>query len=179
MLIRTPTLNSAAGGDLLTGAGGYDIFFGGSSDDNLVGGDAADKIDGGSGNDTINGGSGSDILTGGSQNDVFRFDTVLDASTNVDTITDFAANGTDTIHLDHAIFAGISNVSGHLDTNDFSSLASGGASASVGASVNIIFDQATGDLYYDLDGGSSANRAHFAHLTVASGAVDASDFFVF
>ena len=172
-------IKSEAGDDLLTGAGGYDIFLGGSGDDNLVSGDAADKIDGDSGSDTINGGLGSDILTGGSQNDAFRFDTVLDASTNVDTITDFAANGTDKIHLDDAIFAGIANVSGKLDSNDFSSLASGGASASVGASVNIIFDQATGNLYYDLDGGSSANRMHFAHVTVTSGAVDASDFFVF
>ena len=65
-----------------------------------------DTILAGSGNDTslrtgrerrIHGGTGNDVLTGGGGDDTFYFDTTLDASTNVDTITDFDASNNDKI----------------------------------------------------------------------------------
>lgn len=60
---------------------------------------------GSTGADVLNGLTGNDTLTGGSGVDQFVFNTALNASTNVDTITDFV-HGTDQIVLDHTIFSG-------------------------------------------------------------------------
>ncbi len=59
-----------------------------------------DRLSGGIGNDVINGGAGNDVLTGGAGNDTFFFNTALNASNNVDTITDFFIPG-DTIQLEN------------------------------------------------------------------------------
>jgi Ca2+-binding RTX toxin-like protein len=111
---------------------------GSAFDDNLTGSTVGDTIRGGGGNDTINGGdgsdqivggSGADNLTGGLGNDTF----VLNASLNaVDTITDLNANATDTIALDHLIFAGI-GTSGVLAATDFASVANNGTAVTVAA----------------------------------------------
>ena len=49
---------------------------------------------------------GQDTLTGGSGNDAFVFNTALNATTNVDQITDFTA-GADKLHLDNAVFTAV------------------------------------------------------------------------
>ena len=54
---------------------------------------------GGTGNDTLYGKQGNDSLTGGAGADKFIFDTLLNATTNRDTITDFQ-NGMDRIEID-------------------------------------------------------------------------------
>ena len=56
--------------------------------------------------------------------------------------------------------ATLCQVSGPAPTT--STLASG--ESDVGAGVRLIYDDATGALYYDSDGGSSANRVQFAQL---------------
>ena len=79
---------------------------GGSGNDALVGDGLANSLFGLGGNDILNGKAGKDVLAGGLGNDHFVFDTALNASTNVDTITDFnVAN--DTIRLENAIFTAI------------------------------------------------------------------------
>jgi len=90
----------------------------------IAGGTASDNLTGlaSAGNDWISGDLGNDTLTGGGGQDAFVFATALNASTNVDTITDFGnPNGGDEIWLDNSFFplgfAGISQsvVGGNLE----------------------------------------------------------------
>lgn len=78
----------------------------------IVGGTASDNLTGlaSSGDDWISGDLGNDTLTGGAGQDAFVFATALNASTNVDTITDFGTGG-DQIWLDNSFFpAGFASV---------------------------------------------------------------------
>jgi len=87
----------------------------------IVGGTASDNLTGlaSSGDDWISGDLGNDTLTGGAGSDAFVFATTLNASTNVDTITDFGSG--DQIWLDDSFFplglAGVSQnvVGGNLE----------------------------------------------------------------
>jgi VCBS repeat-containing protein len=160
-------------GDALNGGvgGGDDLLFGDASNDTLVGNNGLDLLVGGAGNDT---------LSGGQQDDTFVFNTALNAATNVDHVTDFSANGADSVFLSSAIFSGIGS-SGTLAAGDFAIIDSTStpvSSQSVGSGVNIVYDSHTGALYFDSNGGSLSNAVQFAVLDQAglSGAVDASDF---
>lgn len=115
-----------------------------------IGSKFGDSISAGFGNDKLNGGLGNDTLTGGAGNDTFVFNTKQGAN-NIDTITDFSAG--DKIALSKSIFKAFGKdktvatdklVYGDkaIDTNDF-----------------IIYDQATGKLYYDADGLGSKSQA--------------------
>jgi Ca2+-binding RTX toxin-like protein len=90
----------------------------------------------------------------------------------VDTITDFLT-GIDSFELSLAIFAGLQSTGGVLDDDNF--LAGVGAVATT-ANQHIIFDTATGALYYDLDGSGAGAQIEFANIGVRS--VVASDFLV-
>ena len=118
----------------------------------------------------INGGAGNDVLTGGAGNDTFFFNTALNASNNVDTITDFFIPG-DTIQLEN--------------TEVFSKLAAGtlidaafyrGAAAH-DASDRIIYNPTTGALLYDSNGSAGGGAVKFATLA-KSLALTHLDFFV-
>lgn len=76
---------------------------GGSGGDTLTGNLQANILNGGAGNDILNGGYGNDTLTGGSGADTFVFQSMLNESGNVDTITDFSPAQGDKIHLDPAL----------------------------------------------------------------------------
>ena len=65
-----------------------------------------DTISGFNGNDVLYGGAGNDRLTGGAGNDSFVFNTALNTTTNVDTITDFNPIY-DTIRLDNAVMSAL------------------------------------------------------------------------
>ena len=160
------TLNGS-GDDLIFGRGDNDTIFAGSGNDTVMGQNGNDRIHGGSGNDVLTGGTG-----GSDNNDTFVFDTALNASTNVDAITDFAANNVDKIELDQSVFAALS-VSASLAGQNFSANAGGNAAD---ADDFILYDTSTGNLYYDADGnGDGAAKILFATLT-ATGTVDATDF---
>ncbi|HMI41468.1 MAG TPA: VCBS domain-containing protein, partial [Sphingomicrobium sp.] len=163
------------GNDTLSGGAGDDQLFGESNDDVLNGGAGNDLLDGGNNNDTLNGGLGNDILTGGTANDVFVFNTTLGA-TNIDTITDFDGNG-DRIHLDDAIFVGITNVAGSLNTANFVANATGVAGD---ANDFILYNTTTGDIYYDADGSGAGAKILFAHVTLPlqGGSITNADFLV-
>jgi len=162
------TLDGGNGADSLIGGAGLDSLLGGIGNDTMDGGDAIDTLDGGDGADYLYGDLGNDILTGGNGIDRFYFNTALNVSTNLDTITDFKAGAdTDKIYLSSTIFTGL--VVGTLATADF------GTSAAVGADV-----VASGGGLYFLSGGSAnlGDYTQFATLT-GSPTVVRQDFVVF
>ena len=140
--------------------------------DTLNGSSLADVLMGGGGNDTINGGLGNDTLSGGNDNDTFVFDTPLDATNNVDAILDFNANSADKIQLDKTIFSAL-EVGASLDPEHFAANEGGNA---VDGDDYVLYDSATGNLYYDADATGSGSKVLFATLTVIDGTLDSSDF---
>jgi Ca2+-binding RTX toxin-like protein len=173
-------LHGGGGDDTIFGGSGNDTIFGGSGSDQLRGGRGADQLDGGSGRDTVRGGSGDDLvdggrgrdeLTGGSGWDSFVFDTSL-GSRNVDTITDFNAEQ-DNILLSQWVFSNI--WAGDLQEEQFH--AAVGANEGQDGDDRIIYDTASGSLYYDADGSGSGDAVRFA---IVSGApsLTAEDFVI-
>ena len=148
--------------DVLTGSTAADVLRGGGGNDIIVGG---------AGDDRIVGGTGADTLTGGADNDTFVFDSAPNA---VDSITDFDASGSvangDLIEFSLAAFTGLTTASGStLAAAEFASSNGGGAGDTVGAGVHVIFDSATGNLYYDADGGSAlSGRTLVANITLSN-----------
>ena len=117
-----------------------------------------DILVGGGGSDSLFGGAGRDRLQGGSGNDRFFFDRPLSASTNVDTIVDFVG-ADDSIFLDRNIFKGLAR-SGELGVGAFRT----GTNAR-DTSDRIIYDGATGNIYYDADGTGPAAKILFATVS--------------
>ncbi len=126
------------------------------SNDRMYGGSGNDRMWGQAGNDKLFGGLGKDFLAGGSGKDSFVFDTKL-GSTNVDTIDDFSVKD-DTILLDRTIFTKVGKV-GDLSSGAFHA----GAKAH-DASDRILYDKASGKLWYDADGNGSGKAVLFAIL---------------
>ena len=104
-LTGTTTVNGTGNtlDNVLTGNSAANTLTGGAGDDRLDGKAGADKLLGGIGDDTLYGKEGNDMLTGGIGTDNFVFDTILNATTNRDNISDFSAVD-DTISLENAIF---------------------------------------------------------------------------
>jgi len=129
------------GNDHINGMGGDDILHGGFF-----------------GDDILNGGAGNDTLGGGLGLDTFTFSTLLNASTNLDTVTDFV-HGTDLISLAGSIFT---NTSG-TDSSIFVSGA--GLTSASNANEHLIYDTDTGMLYYDEDGMDGQEAVAFANFS--------------
>jgi Ca2+-binding RTX toxin-like protein len=125
-------------------------------------------ITGNNGNNFIDGKAGNDVLTGGAGNDTFVFSTALNASTNVDVITDFNVTH-DTIQLSQSIFSGLSV--GVLSESAFYA----GTDGAQTADQRIIYNTETGALSYDVDGVGGVGAVQFATL---SAALNHEDFFV-
>jgi serralysin len=122
------------------------------------------------GNDGVNvldGRLGADILHGNGGADAFAFTTALGGG-NVDTITDFTS-GTDRIALDDAVFTAIGGLGG-LNANAFFA-----GTAAHDADDRIIYDSATGNLFYDADGNGAGAAVLFANLQTHP-VIAASDF---
>jgi Ca2+-binding RTX toxin-like protein len=132
--------------NILTGNGANNTLSG-------LGGD--DQINGGIGDDDIFGGTGNDDLTGGSGADKFRFDTALSAATNVDDLLGYSV-ADDTILLDRDIFTGIA-ANGVLAASAFVNGTSAGD-----ANDRIIYNSATGNIFYDADGNGAGAQIRFA-----------------
>jgi Ca2+-binding RTX toxin-like protein len=137
----------------------------------LDGGANGDTLDGGGGGDDLHGGLGNDSLNGGTGIDKFFFETALSAALNVDDILDFSV-ADDTIFLDRSIFTGIA-ANGTLAAGAFVN-----GAAAVDASDRIIYDSATGNIFYDEDGVGGVAQVLFA--TVVPGtALTNGDFSAF
>ncbi len=152
----------------LIGSNYSDVLNGDTAANLILGGAGNDTINGRAGNDTIDGGFGLDVLAGSTGADTFRFSTALSAA-NVDRIIDFSAVD-DTILLSSSIFTGLGL--GTLATNAFAT----GLTATTSAH-RIIYDQASGRIFYDSDGAGGAAAIHFATLTTSPG-ITATDFLV-
>lgn len=145
----------------------------GNTGSNVLRGNSGNNVlNGHNGNDVINGGLGNDTLKGGYQKDTFVFDTALNASNNVDRITDFSVVD-DVIHLDNAVFTALTKT-GTLADSAFVKNTTGFAQDS---NDRIIYEADTGELYYDANGSASGGSVHFATLN-PNLALTAADFLV-
>jgi len=134
-----------------------------------------DTILAGGGDDLLSGGTGNDRLTGGAGEDRFLFDTLLNAKTNIDTITDFLT-GTDRIELDDAIFEKFLGVTGQIAESNF--VKGGTGVKALDSNDHLIFNTATGALFYDADGSGSGAAIQFATLTGVGNNVAHTDFWI-
>ncbi|HEU4518187.1 MAG TPA: cadherin domain-containing protein, partial [Microvirga sp.] len=168
-------LGGGAGNDRLEGATANDTLSGGSGHDLLKGGSNVDTLAGGTGNDRLYGGLGKDVLSGNTGKDVFVFDAKLSKSTNVDTVKDYNVRD-DTIWLENKIFTKIGRAGSEKKPVKLSSDAFHVGKAAADAQDRIVYDKATGALFYDRDG-SGAAAVQFATLKKGLG-LSHHDFFV-
>jgi Ca2+-binding RTX toxin-like protein len=154
------TLTGNTLNNTLTGLTGNDTLSGGSGNDNLVGGD---------GNDLLFGGLGNDTLTGGSGSDTFIINTTLNATSNLDTITDFS-HSDDTIQLSKSVMTALGGL-GTFSANDFKL-----SSESLDSSDRIIYNQTSGALFYDADGSGGSAALQIALLSSLPVGIDYTDF---
>ena len=182
-------INAAASGDTIRVASGTwtlpgtllggsenDLLLGGGDNDTLDGGTGADQMFGGTGNDTYTVDDAGDIvsessaqgtdtvhasvsyaLTGGDGLDSFVFSSTLNGTTNVDSITDFVV-ADNSFNLKTSVFTTLS--AGTLDAGAFVTGTGAGD-----ATDRIIYDNTTGDLFYDADGSGVCAQVKFAHVT--------------
>ena len=157
-----PLGRASAGDDWISGRGGCDLLAGGAGDD---------TIDGGAGRDVLKGGKGQDVLRGGTGKDFFVFCENPSAA-NADMIEDFRHDH-DALVLGALNFRGLGW--GNLSRTAFYS--GDGATTAHDASDRIVYDTATGALYFDKDGIGGTAAVHFATLEGAP-KLDAGDFLI-
>ncbi len=143
-LTNTATIKGTANAETIVAGAGADKITGVAGDDTITGG--AD-------NDTISGGAGNDTLTGGSGNDYFLFDIAANATSNLDTITDFVS-GADKLQFSKKVFAGLGKAVGSLTDAQFAY-----STESLTTTDRIIYNTSTGALYYDADGSGTGSSA--------------------
>jgi Ca2+-binding RTX toxin-like protein len=133
----------------------------------LTGNNLANYMIGNAGANVLNGGGSNDILVGKGGADTFAFTTALGAG-NVDYVADFVS-GTDKIGLDHGIFG--------MGVGALSASAFVVGTAAGDADDRVIYNSATGQLFYDADGNGAGAAVLFATLE-AHPTLSASDFAV-
>jgi Ca2+-binding RTX toxin-like protein len=152
-------VNSGSIAGMVLLGGGNDTFIGtGGSSGEVVGGAGNDILIGGKSADLLYGGDGNDTLTGGPGADQFVFSAALNATTDVDKITDFSVVA-DRIDLDHSIFVGIGAAGTVLKAAAFYQ-----GHHAHDASDRIIYDKTTGALFYDSNGNAAGGEVRFATL---------------
>lgn len=134
----------------------------------ITGNDTAQTIVGNYGANLLDGRGGNDTLVGLAGADTFAFTSALGPG-NVDTIQDFVS-GTDKIGLAGDVFAGVT--AGGILASEFVV-----GTAATTADTRLIYNQATGQLYYDTDANGSGAAVLFAQLGAGT-PVAASDFIV-
>jgi Ca2+-binding RTX toxin-like protein len=143
----------------------------GNTGANLLNGAAGnDTLNGGSGNDTLVGGTGNDSLIGGTGLDVFLFNAVLNPSSNVDRLSGFSS-ADDTIRLENAIFTRLT-ATGTLASSAFVR-----GSTALDAGDRILYNSATGQIWYDSDGTGAAAKILFATVTAGT-SISFTDFVI-
>jgi Ca2+-binding RTX toxin-like protein len=133
----------------IIGSQGYNILDG-------LGGH--DRIFGKGGDDTLYGGAGNDYLSGGNGKDSFVFNAPLDPGSNVDRIVDFDVAAGEHIVLDRSVFKRLG------DSSDLGPGAFRTGIAAQDPGDRIIYDEATGNIYYDADGTGDVAAILFARV---------------
>lgn len=170
-------------GFVFKGNSAADAITGTQYADHLSGGGGDDSLNAGAGNDLLNGGAGNDILRGGAGVDMFVFSSDLDQA-GVDRIVDFKGRIGEKIMLNAYVFEAV-EVSPKLPVDE-KARDRGGLDASnfvIGkgaqdANDHIVYDQATGALYYDADGNGAGAAVQFAQFKAGT-ALKADYFLVF
>ncbi len=135
---------------------------GNAGNNTLVGNGGINQLAGGAGNDTLTGGAGADY---------FLFNTALNATNNLDKITDFSV-AADTIRLDNAIFAVLTTAV------TLASTAFWIGTAAHEADDRIIYNSTTGALTYDTNGNVAGGATQFATLLTKPPTLTYADFAV-
>ncbi|MDP2904345.1 MAG: hypothetical protein Q8N96_14765 [Methylovulum sp.] len=154
---QASSLTGNTGNNTLTGNDGKNTLSGAVGRDSLFGGLGDDVLNGGSGDDVLAGGAGKDNLTGSAGKDSFLFNAALTA--NVDKITDFKPVD-DSIKLENQVFAKLT-ATGVLNASVFVT-----AVAAVDSNDYLVYNKATGALYYDADGSGAGAAVQIAALGV-------------
>ncbi len=162
------TLIGGSGNDILRGEAGNDSLVGDSGNDKLFGDSGADRLLGGLGLDTLIGGLGVDTMTGGAGADVFAFNHALAADREI--ITDFNRLEDD-LHFDNDAFTAFS-YTGQLRASGFVL-----GTAATDTADRFIYQQSTGNLWYDRDGSGAAVKVLVAELADGT-ALSAADIFI-
>jgi hypothetical protein len=123
-----------------------------SSDNDIVGTSTNDLINAGAGNDELWGKGGQDVIWTGLGNDVITFDTALKGGP--DYIMDFDP-ARDLIQLNDSVFV-------QLDTGQLSAFEFRLGTRALDSNDHIIYDRASGALWYDPDGSGSQAQIQFA-----------------
>ena len=163
-----------AGTDLVQSSVAYtlgsdleNLILTGTSAINGTGNTIANALTGNSGANTLDGMAGNDVLVGGLGADTFRFSTALNVSTNIDVIDDFAVSEGDKISLlKTGLFTALPNTS----TSALTAAQFGTVDTLIDPMTGtegqaILYDLATGDLYYDSNGATAGGTTLFATLT--------------
>ncbi|MFM7190364.1 MAG: calcium-binding protein, partial [Microcystaceae cyanobacterium] len=143
-----------------TGNNANNILTGNSGANLLKGLNGNDTLSGGAGNDTLIGGLGNDRLTGGEGADQFLFGSGSAFKTSnlgVDTLTDFTKNS-DKIALSKVTYNALISPVGTLQTAEFvqiNSSLSNELSLVGSSSEKVVYNQTTGNLFYNPDGATS------------------------
>jgi Ca2+-binding RTX toxin-like protein len=153
--LLTTTDQAATGRMALFGNGTANTIIGNAGRNTLSGLGRGDVLDGLAGPDRLYGGTGRDQLTGGEGADEFWFDASLSAG-SVDLILDFT--GADTIVLDRTFFTGIA-ADGAIAPGAFRK-----GVAAQDANDRILYEAATGRIFYDADGTGDAAAVLFAKV---------------
>jgi len=137
-------------------------------DDYLRGGSGNDTLIGSIGNDTLSGGNGADQLNGGAGDDAFRFDGPV-TNLNRDTIVQFdlrtETSQGDRFELLQSRFSAIT--SEFVENGILKSEAFHLGNAATSADHRIIYDQTTGEIWYDRDGSGAIAANLIATITSA------------
>jgi Ca2+-binding RTX toxin-like protein len=132
------------------------VSFGDTAAINLTGNEYNNIIYGNAGANVLDGKGGNDLLIGQAGADTYSFTTALGAG-NVDTAVGFE-HGVDKFALDDAVFTQV----GGLGTLNASAFVTGSAAGD--ADDRIIYNSATGQLFYDADGNGAGAQVQFANL---------------
>lgn len=154
MLTGEAYMYGDAGNDVLKGTKHNDIVLGGEGNDKLYGNEGNDTLAGNAGDDIFYSGLGADTIIGGAGNDQVNFTEALN-NNSADTIKDFTA-GSDKIGLGKDIFAALE---GGIEAAEF------GLGTTASGEQHILFDKASGNLYYDADSAGGGAAVHFATVS--------------
>lgn len=156
------TVSGGDGKDFLDGGSGNDQVLGEAASDRLLGEAGTDVLNGGTENDTLYGGTENDVLTGGAGSDRFNFydpaidgtDQITDFSVAEDKIGIYVGDSADSAYLDAGL---IPNAPISADQFQIRAAAADG-------NDRLIYNSATGTLFFDADGNGAVAQVQIASL---------------